>query len=166
MVRSTQPLCSGISNAGKSKSLNDSSSHNAFNDENSDDTGPSCPICGKKGHKSYISPYTNTAKVSYFACETFIKMTPAERRKRLEIKGLCGICLNSGAKAGHDENKCNKRYACPNSEYTNGAMDTIHVMLCDPHKGSTENTELLKKFKQEVIRRYNLAPCELTGIQR
>ena len=91
--------------------------------------------------------------MSYLACDKFVKMSPRERLKALSDKDLCTACIRSGAKKNHEESRCAKNYVCPHSSHDGGVG--VHVLLCDTHKHSTENAELLKKFKKDFIEKYS-----------
>ena len=111
-----------------------------------------CNICGKKGHKTYVSPFSGHRKVSYLACDKFLQMSPLEREKALENKGLCRQCLRSGAKKGQ-EYFCRKTYICTHSSH-DSKSEGYHVLVCDKHKNTSDNAKLLEKFKEEFIKQF------------
>ena len=142
------------------------SNENSETDENSEDHGWTkgctnvsvkdefkaiCGICGKRDHKSYESPFSWNRKICYLACDTFLGMSPLERRKILDDKGFCLQCLTANAKKGHEH--CHNTYICrhpshdPNSE-------RCHVLVCEEHRDTTDNDKILKKFKKEFIRKF------------
>ena len=78
-------------------------------------------------------------------------MSPLERGKVLDDKGLCRQCLCPGAKKGH-QYFCNKNYICANSSHD--SSEGYHVLVCDKHKDTPENAQLLGKFKEEYIQKF------------
>ena len=111
-----------------------------------------CLICDEKGHKTYMSPYSHMRKISYFPCNKFIKMTPLERQQILERKGLCRQCLSPGVLEGHQ--KCPEFYKCKHPSHSSDE-EGFHVLVCDRHKKTSENIELLNKFKENVIQKFS-----------
>ena len=57
-----------------------------------------CRICGKVDHMSYTSPFSKRQVVNYLACRKFVDMSPLDRQKTLDEKGLCCQCLSPGQK--------------------------------------------------------------------
>ena len=87
-LNSTQKLDSPQSNDSK---VNEKGSY--FNDHflsNTDNLV--CHICGEKDHI-----YTNGGKdgklIQYYACKSFVDMTPSQRYRELTNRGLCIQCL-------------------------------------------------------------------------
>ena len=56
-----------------------------------------CHICEKDRH-TIITTSKGNKIIPYYACEVFVKMSPAERLSRLNSKNLCSGCLFPGAK--------------------------------------------------------------------
>jgi len=110
-----------------------------------------CGICGKKDHKTYISPFSGRRKVSYLACDKFVGMTPLRRGKVLDDKGFCRQCLCSGVKKGHKG--CKTDYTCKDPSHGSDS-EGYHVLVCSQHKDTSENEELLEKFKQDFIQKF------------
>ena len=69
-----------------------------------------CGICGKTDHKSYVSPFSGQRKINYLARNNFFAMSPIERCKILDEKGLCRKCLTANATRGHEH--CHDAYIC------------------------------------------------------
>ena len=99
-----------------------------------------------------MSPYSHTRKISYFACNKFIKMTRLERQQILERKGLCRQCLSPGVLEVHQ--KCPEFSKCKHPSH-NSDEEGFHVLVCDRHKKTSENIELLNKFKENVIQKFS-----------
>ena len=106
--------------------------------------------CGKNDHKTYVSPFSGHRKASYLACGKFLRMSPLDRGKVLDNKGLCRQCLCPGAKKGH-QYFCSKTYICTDSSHD--SSEGYHVLVCDKHK-DTRNAQLLEKFKEEYIQKF------------
>ena len=110
-----------------------------------------CGICGENDHKSYVSPFSGHRKINYLACDKFLAMSPFERRKILDDKGLCHQCLTANAKKGHDH--CHDTYICRHSSH-DPKVEGYHVLVCKKHKSTPENGKVLKKFKNEFIQKF------------
>ena len=159
MYRARQPICSDKANSeipGENENLESVSESDGLEKSNNffscDDTCAICKICGKKDHKSYVSPFSGRRKASYLACDKFLRMSPLERGKVLDDKGLCRQCLCPGAKKGHPY-FCNKTYICANPSHD--SSEGYHVLVCDKHKDTPENARLLEKFKEECIQKFS-----------
>ena len=50
-----------------------------------------CHICGKNDHN--VTKECNRNVIQYFACKTFVEMTPKERFNKLREKDLCHQCV-------------------------------------------------------------------------
>ena len=105
----------------------------------------------KKGHKTYVSPFSGHRKVSYLACDKFLGVSPKERCKILDDKGFCRQCMSSGVKKDHKN--CPTTYMCQNSSHDSNS-EGYHVLVCEQHKNTPENAKLLKKFKEEFIQKF------------
>jgi hypothetical protein len=113
-----------------------------------------CAICGKDDHVSTIGP--NQSKIiQYFACQQFAEMKPSERFDVIRSKGLCWQCLFPGAlvKHGkHNEGKCQRDFVCQHPSHQRYKVKK-HVLLCDEHKHSSENSKILDLYKSKCILR-------------
>jgi len=115
-----------------------------------------CSICGEKDHKQTTGPYGRKL-VQYFSCKKFVEMSPAERFIELRRKGLCIQCLYPGAQQDdykHKNGRCQRDYACKHSLHERYPRKK-HVLVCEEHKTSSENLELLKLYKSKCIFKYN-----------
>ena len=105
-----------------------------------------CHICEQPGHTKII-----TAKgreiLPYYLCETFVKMSPAERFSVLDTKNLCTVCLFPGAARGPGHRCYYTNFCCPAHDKNN----KIHVLVCEIHKKNFANLELLEKFKERFL---------------
>ena len=105
-----------------------------------------CHICEKPGHTKII-----TAKgreiLPYYLCETFVKMSPAERFSILDGKNLCTVCLFPGAARGPGHRCFYTNFCCPSHDKNN----KIHILVCETHKKNFANLELLEKFKERFL---------------
>ena len=145
--KSHQPLLKGNGSSEKS----DNSDENSETDD-SDDRGWSkgctnvsvkdefkaiCGICGKRDHKSYVSPFSGNRKICYLACDTLLGMSPLERRQILDDKGFCLQCLTANAKKGHEH--CHNTYVCKHPSHDPNS-ERCHVLVCEKHKDTTDKT--------------------------
>ena len=107
-----------------------------------------CHICGKTDH--VLSTNQNGKKqVDYFSCPDFAGKTPEERRLELQKKGFCFQCLSPGIKHRTQHN-CFKKYACPDESHRNHPK-SFHVLVCEGHKTSQRNIDLLEQYKTNII---------------
>ena len=117
-----------------------------------------CSICNETGHIATMGP--NYSKiVQYFSCKKFVDMTPAERFVAVKSKGFCFQCLLPGADAGkgkHNEGKCQRNFACRHQSHSRYRKKK-HVLLCEEHKNTTENQELLDEYKRKCILKETMA---------
>ena len=93
--------------------------------------------------------------IQYFACKDFTDKTPAERLSTLWKKGLCHQCLLPGARrqdSKHKNGQCQHDFICKHPSHQQYTVKH-HVLVCDEHKASQENEELLNKFKSRFINR-------------
>ena len=105
-----------------------------------------CHVCDKTGHTKIITAKGNEI-LPYYLCETFVKMSPAERYSILDQKNFCTVCLFPGAVRGPNH-KCHyTNFCCPAHDQNN----KIHVLLCETHKKNFKNLEILEKFKERFL---------------
>ena len=91
--------------------------------------------------------------VQYFACEIFVKMSPAERFKELRSKGFCFQCLLPGTDwntGKHKEGRCQRDFVCGHTSHDKFTRKR-HVLVCDEHRHTPENEEVLQKYKAKCI---------------
>ena len=72
-------------------------------------------------------------------------MSPAERYKILREKGFCHQCLLPGApktEEKHKEGRCQRDFTCKHPSHERHPMKK-HVLVCEEHKDTDENKELL-----------------------
>ena len=130
------------------------------------DLGSICSLCGSKDHFKTTGP-RRCILIQYYACEAFAKMTPAERFKELRKKGLCFQCLYPGAdwnSGKHKEGKCQKIFSCKHASHEAHARSK-HVLVCEEHKDTSENQELLKTYKEKCILKNSNAPSFSKDLQ-
>ena len=132
---------------GKGRGKNDDSTKHFPAIPAISNTKPCC-LCGKSDHVSTITKKGHKI-VCYHSCETFVKMTVKERFALLKSKNLCYQCLAPGFKLGH-KGRCFDAYKCPDPSH-NGFRSGLHVLVCDNHKSSPENLQLLEKYKSKCI---------------
>ena len=107
-----------------------------------------CHICGKTDH--VLSTNQNGKKqVDYFSCPVFAGKSCEERRLELQKKGFCFQCLSPGMKH-RDSHNCYKKYACPDQSHRNHPK-SFHVLVCELHKTSQHNIDLLEEYKRNII---------------
>ena len=151
-IKSREPICTAKANSEKSEEgSEDHGFEKTSNVFSCDEMWAICKICGKNDHKTYVSPFSGHRKASYLACEKFLRMSPLDRGKVLDNKGLCRQCLCPGAKKGH-QYFCSKNYICTHSSHD--SSEGHHVLVCDKHKDTPENAQLLEKFKEEHIQKF------------
>ena len=117
-----------------------------------------CSICDATGHFS-VSGNDGTKLIQYFACEKFALMTPQQRFNSLKNKGLCFQCLLPGAlswEGKHRYGNCLKEFACQHPEHDKYTRKK-HVLVCEEHKDTDLNKELLQKYKEKCILRHRSA---------
>ncbi len=123
----------------------------------SDQGNGRCFICGEMGHVQ--TPGPNGIKlVQYFVCNKFASMSPAERYRVLREKGFCHQCLLPGAEKGeekHKEGRCQRDFTCQHATHERHTMKK-HVLVCEEHKDTNENKELLQNYKRRCILRRGL----------
>ena len=112
------------------------------------ETSSPCHLCGKKDHVESIDQ-GGKKHVDYFSCPIFASMSCEKRRQELQKKGLCFQCLKPGQKH-KDSHNCPKKYSCPDPSHAN-YQKNLHVLVCERHKASQANIDLLEEFKRNVI---------------
>ena len=113
-----------------------------------------CFLCNKDDHVATKGPYGKKL-IQYFSCETFVKMSPAQRFAELKRKGLCYQCLFPGAKVDtgkHVEGKCQSTYKCKNESHDTHTIKK-HVLVCEEHKNEETNKSLLEEYRTRCITR-------------
>jgi len=123
---------------------------------------PVCYICDEKGSSEHEHVATSgpggIKVIQYFTCRKFVNKTPAERLALLKDKDLCFQCLLPGAKASagkHNEGRCQRDFVCKHINHQKYPTRK-HVLVCDEHKHTTENKELLEHYKHRCIKNQNL----------
>ena len=117
---------------------------------------PICFICGTRvGESDHVatSGPGGSKVVQYFSCKEFAEKTPAERFSLLKSKGYCFQCLLPGALCSsgkHKEGKCQRDFACSHQSH-HRYPSKKHILICDEHKGTAENQDLLQKYKTRCI---------------
>ena len=132
---------------GKGRGKNDDSTKHFSAVQVASNAKPCC-LCGKSDHVPTITKKGHKI-VCYHSCESFVKMTVKERFVLLKSKNLCYQCLAPGFKLGH-KGRCFDAYKCPDPSH-NGFRSGLHVLVCDTHKGTPENLQLLEKYKSKCI---------------
>jgi len=127
------------------------------------DRNDSCFLCGDKigvsDHVATLGP-GGSKIIQYFSCRSFVEKTPAQRFLMVRKKGFCFQCLLPGANGDqgkHKEGKCQRDFVCPHQSHLKYPKKK-HVLLCEEHKNSTENQELLERYKGKCISRNNHLP--------
>ena len=120
----------------------------------------SCSICsapdGSDHHTSTNGP-KGCKILQYYTCKEFVTKSPAKRFNLLINKGLCIQCLFPGADVSsgkHAEEKCQHNFTCNHPSHNKYPVKK-HVLLCEEHKSSDINKNLLQKCVQRFIR----IPC-------
>ena len=118
---------------------------------------PKCNFCDGKCKDQHVPTKGpgGSMVIQYFACKDFTDKTPAERLSTLWKKGLCHQCLLPGAKrqdSKHKNGQCQHDFICKHPSHQQYTVKH-HVLVCEEHKASQENEELLNKFKSRFINR-------------
>ena len=118
---------------------------------------PKCFICddhdGQSGHLATNGP-SNTKIIQYHSCFKFAELSPANRFAVLKSKGYCFQCLYPGANlnnGNHKEGKCQRMFACPHPSHQQSTLRK-HVLVCEEHKDSDTNKDLLNKYKERYMK--------------
>ena len=109
-------------------------------------------LCGKSDHV-VTRDHFGRQVVQYFTCKKFTELAPKERFKLLFDKKLCFQCLAPGASVGQGKHKsgtCYSKFTCKHKDHSKHPRKK-HVLVCEDHKESPENLELLEKYKKEHI---------------
>ena len=123
-------------------------------------TSDLCHVCDKPLHTVVITAKGNKI-IPYYVCEEFVKMTPAERLKRLQAKGLCTGCLFPGAKSGPPHRCIYLNFCCHHPSH---GSTKVHVLLCEQHKNDDKNTKKLEKFKEKFVKNCPVSLPEFTKL--
>ena len=113
---------------------------------------PPCFICGASDHVQTRGP-GGMKLVQYFACKKFVSMTPHQRLVELKSKGLCFQCLFPGAecsKGKHRDGHCQRDFSCKHPSHEQ-YQSKKHVLVCNEHKDTQQNRDLLEHFKSRCI---------------
>ena len=121
---------------------------------------PKCHLCDGEDHVATRGP-KGSKLVQYFACKKFVEINPHDRFILIKNKGFCKQCLFPGAgqeKGKHKEGKCQRDYACPDPSHEAHTVRK-HVLICQEHRDSEQNKDLLKKYKERFIDRNTDLPA-------
>ena len=120
-----------------------------------------CSICdtpdGLDDHVSTNGP-GHTRLLQYFTCKRFAELTPANRLALLKKKGYCYQCLYPGADASsgrHKNGQCQRHFTCSHPSHQRNQVRK-HVLVCEEHKSTPDNQDLLEKFKQRCMKNSQL----------
>jgi len=120
---------------------------------------PPCFICGASDHAQTTGP-GGMRLVQYFACKKFVDMTPQQRLAELKSKGLCFQCLFPGAdysKGKHRDGRCQRDFVCKHISHE-CYQSKKHVLVCDEHKDTQQNRDLLEHYKSRCILKLQQLP--------
>ena len=115
-----------------------------------------CSFCGEPGHVQTSGP-GGVMLIQYFACKKFVDLSPADRFQSLRTKGFCIQCLFPGADCNeekHAEGRCQRDFVCKHASHERHVVKK-HVLLCEDHKNTNENKQLLQNYKTRCIARRN-----------
>ena len=118
-----------------------------------------CVICQAKDHTATTGP-RGSKIVQYFACQRFVQMSPAERFNELKSKGLCTQCLYPGGRQDygkHKEGQCQRDFFCKQTLHADYTTKK-HVLVCQQHKSTQENRDLLEHYKARCISKIRHLP--------
>ena len=132
-------------------------SHHSPNKAN-DDEPLKCHFCDSTDHVPTSGPQ-GIKLIQYFVCKKFVEMTPEQRLTELKRRNLCHQCLFPGAQIStgkHRDGRCQKDFCCKHPSHQTYDVKK-HVLVCEHHKSSRMNQELLETFKQRcIVRRPNV----------
>ena len=116
-----------------------------------------CSLClahdGASDHVSTSGP-GGTRLIQYYTCKRFAELTPAKRLYLLKEKGYCFQCLYPGADVStgkHKEGRCQHDFVCQHESHEK-YVPRKHVLVCEEHKDTQANKDLLQKYKDRCIR--------------
>ena len=122
---------------------------------------PICFICesqdGQNDHLATSGP-AGTKIIQYHTCMKFAELNPADRFSILKDKGYCYQCLYPGADVTtgkHKEGKCQRDFVCPHTSHHRSTVRK-HVLVCEEHKESSDNKDLLDKYKLRYMKNSKL----------
>eukprot|EP00794_Sanderia_malayensis_P016337 gene16337-17974_t len=123
---------------------------------------PPCYFCDRNCQHHHVPTRGPgvTMVIQYFACKDFADKSPAERFITLKRKGLCFQCLLPGAKqqdSKHKDGRCQRDFACKHPSHQQYNVKR-HVLVCEDHKTSQENVQLLAEFKSRFINKNQSLP--------
>jgi len=126
------------------------------------DSQPICYFCDGKCSFEHIQTKGPFGKMvtQYFSCKQFVDKTPRERLSTLKQKGLCFQCLLPGANSSegkHRDGKCQRDFVCQHPIHQCWPVKK-HVLVCEEHKESDENQQLLETYKNRFITKNNWLP--------
>ena len=118
---------------------------------------PKCYFCDGKCQEPHIPTRGpgGSMVIQYFACKNFTDKSPGERFSTLWKKGLCHQCLLPGAKrqdSKHKNGQCQRDFTCKHPSHQQYPIKH-HVLVCEDHKATKENEDLLNDFKARFINR-------------
>ena len=117
---------------------------------------PTCSICNNQdGENDRVATSGPAGKkiIQYHTCMKFAELSPLNRLKLLKDKGYCFQCLFPGADGSfgkHKDGRCQRDFVCPHSSHARYPVRK-HVLVCEDHKDSDENKQLLEKYKQRFV---------------
>ena len=125
-----------------------------------------CHICGQSDHVATNGPGYKKL-IQYFVCPFWAGMTNAERLKKLKSKGLCFQCLFPGADittGKHATGRCQRDFVCKHESHE--ALTTKkHVLVCEEHKSTQANKDLLQEFKRRCLTKNDKLPAHAKEIR-
>ena len=98
--------------------------------------------------------FKNRDVIQYFACKTFVEMSPKDRFNKLRMKDLCHQCLAPGAYLENDKRnfhrngKCYSKFVCKDKLHSTYSQKK-HVLVCKEHKH--DNQALFERYKTEIF---------------
>ena len=136
---------------------------------NSPSSQPVCYFCDGRCQEPHVPTRGpgGSMVIQYFACKEFVEKSPAERLSTLWKKGLCHQCLLPGARrqdAKHKHGQCQRDFTCKHPSHHQYAIKH-HVLVCEEHKSTKENEDLLAQFKSRFIIKNQSLPDFTRGIQ-
>ena len=125
-----------------------------------------CSYCGEAGHVQTNGP-GGMKLVQYFSCKKFVESSCSQRLNTIFTKGFCIQCLFPGASVAqgkHKEGNCQRDFICQHPSHAKYPVKK-HVLLCSDHKDTSENKEVLEKYKARCIVRQRNLPDYAKEIQ-
>ena len=107
-----------------------------------------CHICGKDDHV-LSTDMSGKRHCDFVSCKIFTEWSCQQRRSELQKRQFCLQCLSPGVNHRSTHN-CSSKYVCPDA-YHKSFKKGLHVLVCEDHKNSPANLNLLQQYIKNFI---------------